>query len=187
MSKILLLTLCLWAGAAQAGIIELGASGNYRLSRIDDDNKQEMTSYTGTISYYFWEMSALELSYTQGKSVVTYMFPGETTHTYITTVFELIGLDLVLTLGDKQSVFLPYIKVGGAYIRKEIAREVEGVSGVQRIPAPDGIVPSAGIGFKIRFTQTLSLKVGVDAWTSPPDREPVTVDYAGRAGLSWMF
>jgi hypothetical protein len=186
MIKFFILLMALWSGAAQAGFVEIGASGNYRISRIDDNNKQELVSYTGSVSYYFWELSALELSYTQGQQVVTVQFEGETTRTTMTTFFELIGLDLVLTLADKQSMLQPYIKVGGAYLRKEIVRDVEGL-GRTKMDSPAGVVPSAGIGFKLRFTQTLSFKVGVDAWTSPLDREPVTIDYAGRAGISWMF
>lgn len=186
MIKSLLSLFVLWSSAASAGYVEVGASGNYRISKIDDDNKQELISYTGSISYYFWELSAIELSYTQGRQVVTTKFPGETAHSITTTFFELFGLDLVLTFADKQSSFQPYVKVGGAYMSKQIVREIEGISR-DKVDAPEGLVPSAGIGFRLKFTNALSLKVGVDGWTSPPDHDPVTVDYAGRAGLSWMF
>ena len=38
-------------------------------------------------------------------------------------------------------------------------------------------------------TKELSVKLGLDAWTSPLGKkdQPVVVDYAGRAGISWMF
>lgn len=43
--------------------VELGANANYRRSAFDSNNYQELISYTGSISYYFMEMSAIELSY----------------------------------------------------------------------------------------------------------------------------
>lgn len=170
---------------ASAGIFEVGGSGNYRISRLDKDNYQEMTSYTGSVSYYFWEMSALELSYTEGEQIVVLKIPTEN-KTTTTTIFKMAGLDLVITLASKESVIQPYIKAGGAYITKDMYREVETV-GMDRLPSQKGLVPSAGAGIKIKFTNTMSLKVGVDAWTSPSNQKPTTIDYAGRAGLSWMF
>ena len=182
---ILLFGLLLVSPSAFAGIFEVGASGNYRISRIDNDNYQEMVSYTGTISYYFWEMSAFELSYTEGTQIVVLQIPTEN-KTTTTTSFKMGGLDLVLTLADKDSVFQPYIKVGGAYIKKEIYREVATL-GIDRLPSSEGVVPSAGVGFKVKITNAFSIKAGVDAWTSPSNQKPTTIDYAGRAGVSWMF
>jgi hypothetical protein len=50
------------------------------------------------------------------------------------------------------------------------------------------LVPSAGAGFKISITDALSLKVGVDVWASDAINLPTTtMDYAGRAGISWLF
>jgi Outer membrane protein beta-barrel domain len=185
--NLMLLAGLLIPSLAQAGFIELSATGNYRISRIDEDNYQEMVSYTGSVSYYFWELSALELSYTEGIQVVVLKIPGDN-KTTTSTKFSLAGLDLVLTLADKQSAFQPYIKVGGAYLTKRIEREVEGIpNGNDSIDAPSGAVPSAGLGFKVKLTNQMSIKVGVDAWTSPLDRDPVTIDYAGRAGMSWLF
>lgn len=144
-----------------------------------------MVSYTGSLSYYFWEMSALELSYTEGTQVVVLSIPGDNKNV-VTTQFRIIGGDLVLTLADKDSLLQPYVKVGGAYMTKKITREIQTV-GSDHLDAPSGLVPSAGVGFKIKISQGLSIKVGVDAWTSPPEKKPVTVDYAGRAGISWLF
>ena len=181
----ILVGLSVAAPPAEAGLFELGSSGNYRISRIDKDNYQEMVSYTGSISYYFWEMSAIELSYTEGEQIVVLKIPDEN-KTTTTTIFRMAGLDLVLTLAGKESPFQPYIKVGGAYIKKEMYREVETL-GTDRLPSSEGLVPSAGVGFKIKLTDAMSIKMGVDAWTSPSNQEPTTIDYAGRAGISWMF
>lgn len=173
--------------SSSAGFVELGGSGNYRISKIDADNYQELLSFTGSMSYYFWEMSALELSYTEGKQIVSLKINSDPNKTVTTTIFRLAGLDLVLTLAGKESVLQPYVKVGGAYIQKEILRQVVGFGSPDRIDSPSGVVPSAGVGFKVKISQTFSIKVGVDGWSSPLNRKPVTWDYAGRAGVTWMF
>ena len=48
-------------------------------------------------------------------------------------------------------------------------------------------MPSTGIGLKLRLNKTLSVKIGLSAWTSPLGEDDPTVDYAGRAGISWIF
>jgi len=53
---------------AFAGIFEISGTANYRRSQINDLNYQESQSVTASVSYYFMEMSALELSYTQGTA-----------------------------------------------------------------------------------------------------------------------
>jgi len=171
--------------AASAGYVELSGSANYRESKINKDNYQKLISFTGSISYYFWELSAIELSYTEGEQIVRIQ-PVGGEYTLVTTQFRMAGLDFVLTLAGKQSPFQPYIKFGGAYVDKKIFSKTE-IGGQKSIPYDPGVVPSAGIGFRIKFTNTLALKVGVDGWTTPLDQDPVTVDYAGRAGISWMF
>ena len=54
----------------------------------------------------------------------------------------------------------------------------------------EGISPSAGLGFKMALSQTLALKVGLEAWTSPITDDAnvkTTYDIAARAGISWLF
>lgn len=171
--------------SAKAGVIEMGTSATFRRSTIDENNFQESTSYTGTVSYYFWEMSALELSYTEGSSLLS-VKPVDDTKVITRSTFRLIGLDLVITLASQQSSLQPYIKIGGARISKKIVRQPEGLD-ASEIESPTGLVPSAGLGLKIVLGKAFSIKIGVDAWTSPLSESKPTIDYAGRAGVSWMF
>ena len=184
---ILTLAVTIFIGStAHAGYLELGSSANYRRSTIDSENFQESISYTGSISYYFMQSSALELSYTSGYSKIV-VTPGDITTQYVTeTDFSLTGLDLVFSVGGREDFFQPYLKLGGAYIQKKIYRQINGFS-KDKIGEQSGTVPSAGLGFKMKISKTFSIKIGVDAWTSPLDEEPVTVDYAGRAGFSWFL
>lgn len=183
--RILWLSL-LFIPVAHAGVIEIGATGNYRESYLTEKTYQKSVSYTGSISYYFWEMSALELSYTRGTNISSLKISTTDQQTINTTYFEMVGMDLVLTLADKQSYFLPYIKGGGAYLAKEMENQREGTP--MQKDSLYGLVPSAGLGFKLRLSQNLSIKIGADAWTNPHKSGQDTVwDYAGRGGFSWLF
>lgn len=182
----------LFTSNAQAGFFEVGASGSYRRSNIDETAFDESTSLTGSLSYYLNEASALELSYTDGRSKRS--INGDAPNGHVTSMFyKIIGLDLVYTIGGRGAGFRPYAKLGANYImEKKIVDQYRGPDGawlpantIQEDPA---LVPSAGLGFSLGLTQTTSLKVGVDAWSSRPmNKPPVTIDYAGRVGLSWMF
>lgn len=168
---------------ARAGFVEIGGSGNYRKSYIDQFNYTTVQSLTGSIAYYFWEMSAIEASYTNGQST------SVTTSYTASAYFEMTGLDFVMTFGEKDSAFRPYAKLGAAYQKKQIVYEQ-----VNQNPITDqteGPSPSAGVGFKLGVTQNFGIKVGVEAWTSPlsntSSSNPVTYDIAARAGISWIF
>ncbi len=172
---------------AHAGFIELGASMNYRSSGYDKDNFIQSTSYTASASYYFWEMCAWELNYTQGYSVQTTKGAGAGEKKYkVEDNIQMTSMDLVLSLASRQDPFRPYIKMGAGYLEKERFRKVDN-DPTERISSQNGIVPSGGIGFALSVTKEFSIKLGVDAWTSPLDEEPLVVDYAGRAGVTFMF
>lgn len=184
---IILAAFLFFAPKCFAGFTEIGLTANYRRSAIDNNNYQESISYTTSVSYYFWENSALELSYTDGYSLLSVKSSDAAEkRTTNETNFDLTGLDLVLSLASRQAPLQPYVKIGGAYMEKEVFRQNEG-DAKESIARQVGLVPSGGLGFKIGLTHTLALKFGVDAWTSPLTVKPLIVDYAGRAGFSWMF
>lgn len=170
---------------AWAGAYELGVSSTYRKSSIDSNNYQESVSYTGSLGYYFWDLSALEISYTSGESHVVTQPPGYT-KMLVRAKFQMTGLDLVMSTSGRDSSFQPYLKLGAAYIQKKISQQLDGQPS-QEVPGQKGIVPSAGVGFKINLTKQFAIKVGVDAWTSPLSDSSVLIDFAGRAGLSMLF
>jgi outer membrane protein W len=170
-----------------AAFYEIGASANYRRSAFDHDNFQELISYTASLSYYFMDMSAIELSYTNGYSELSVKSPDPIDPVTTTeTNFLLIGIDLVFSIAEKDDVVQPYVKIGGGYLKKEVFQQV-GDGDKTKIARSEGLVPSGGAGFKIMLTNSLSIKFGLDAWTTPLYEKPVVVDYSGRAGIGWMF
>jgi outer membrane protein W len=188
MRWISLLALLLATGPASAGFIELGASANYRSSGYDANNKIESLSYTASLSYYFWEMCAFELGYTTGYSKQVTKGTSALDHKEtIEDNIDLASLDLVLSFADRQDPFRPYIKVGGGYLTKDRFRQIDDGDTTRLVPRQEGLVPSGGFGLSLSLTKELSIKMGIEAWTSPPKYRPVIVDYAGRAGISWIF
>jgi outer membrane protein W len=172
---------------AFAGFIELGASANYRSSGYDKHNYIQSLTYTSSLSYYFWEMCAVELNYTTGYAKQATKAADPTApRTTVEDNIEMISTDLVLSFASRQDPFRPYIKFGGGYLTKERYRQVEGFD-KERISSQNGLVPSGGLGLAVNLTKEFGIKFGLDAWTSPLDEDPVIVDYAGRAGVSWMF
>lgn len=162
--------------------MDLGISGSYRKSFITEANTTVTESYTGSLAYYFWEYSALELSYTTGVSkAVTPNYEALST-------FQMSGLDLIITFASKDAPFRPYVKLGGAYQKKRIQyKQVGFATDTQEQEGPS---PSAGLGFRIALSQTFGIKAGVDTWTSPLSKDPnekITYDFAARAGVSWLF
>ena len=175
------------SAAAHAGFVELGLSANYRASGYDADNYINSVSYTGSFSYYFWEMCAWELNYTRGYSVQATKASGANEpKSKIEDSIEMTSLDLVLSLAERQDPFRPYVKTGVGYLTKDRYRKIDD-DPRELIQSQDGIVPSGGLGFALSLTKEFSIKLGVDAWTSPLDEKPLVVDYAGRVGVSFMF
>ncbi|RME17300.1 MAG: hypothetical protein D6797_02825 [Bdellovibrio sp.] len=185
MKKIFFLTLLTFSISAHAGIFELGASANYRHESYDENNFITSNSHTISLAYYFMEMSAIELSYTTGLVTQTTLAPLQEKETIYTRT-EISGLDFILSFAGRRAVFQPYIKAGGAYVKKEKFFETASV-GTLSLNGGEGLVPSAGIGFKIRLTQSLLLKLGADAWNNPIDKQSNQWDYVGKVGLSWYL
>lgn len=184
-----LVFLALGAASSQAfaGFFELGGSINYRSSGYDKNNYIESLTYTASGSYYFWEMCAWELNYTKGGSKqVTKGAATIDPKTMVQDDLSMTSLDLVISFAGRQDPIRPYVKIGGGYLTKERYRKIND-DAREKISGQDGMVPSGGLGLSVNVTKEFSIKLGVDAWTSPLDENPLVIDYAGRAGLSWIF
>lgn len=183
----------LWTIEAYAlGLFEVGGNVNYRKSFVTPETYDESLSYTGSLSYYFMSQSAIELNYTDGES--NRFMPASTYNIETLYKFSMVGADLVLVFADRTAAFVPYIKMGGAYFTKKnlttrfrdkATGSVFDTSTEEQKPM---WVPSAGLGLKIGLTQSMSLKVGLDFWSSRPlSEKPVRIDTSARVGLSWFL
>ena len=186
-----LVAVSILSSEAKANFIEVGVSGSYKRSNIGENAFDESQSLTGSFSYYFDESSAIEFSYTDGKN--RRMIGENQTDGQLTNmIYKMMGLDFVLTIGPREATLRPYVKVGSVYIVEKRITSQTWLNNVvfngTPIEDPPALVPSAGIGFKLTLTKEWSLKVGAEAWTSRPlSQTPVTIDYSGRVGLTWLF
>jgi hypothetical protein len=182
----ILVVLILFSLPVNAGVFELAASANYRRQQINDLNYQSSESITGSISYYFMEMSAIELSYTRGTSTLRAQPISSDPWLEYINEFTIYGADLVLTFAQQTSIFQPFAKIGVAHIVKDLIIKSP-VEAKRRTPSEPETVPSVGLGFKFRLTKTFSIKVGADAWITDQREDNSQFDYAGRAGVSWLL
>lgn len=176
---------------------ELGLSGNYRKAYLTDATSSqkafdENSAYIASFAYYFREMTAIELSYSQGAN--TRFIPSSSITSTTTHKYTLYGADLIFTFGKRTDQWIPYIKAGVAYFdRKSIDYEyIDNSTGLPLVAEPveldATVVPSAGFGLQVRITNYLSLKFGIDIWTSGAINKDIRdFDYAGRMGISWFL
>ncbi|MEQ1878412.1 MAG: OmpA family protein [Bdellovibrionia bacterium] len=169
---------------AYSGYVEVSATGSYRNSTVNDYTYSRTQAVTASIAYYFWEMSAFEISYTDSLSRSFGRTAISGTDYVETSRVKLAGGDFVLSFAGRQSSFRPYIKIGGANQTKTWIYE-EGL--VNTRVDSDGFSATGGFGFKFLLTEAFALKAGVDAWTNPLSEEKRIIDYAANAGVSWMF
>lgn len=171
------------APALHAGYVEISAQGSYRSTNVDEFNYSLSQSGTASIAYYFWEMSAIELSYTLGVAKV--FGRDDLARKNLTTVeYNSLGADLVIALAGREAPFRPYVKFGAARLVRSQKYEVEGVQPTAPI-TKEGVSPSAGLGFRILLGQGFSFKFGLDAAPSPTENSKI--DLYGNAGISFLF
>ncbi len=184
----LLLLASMSAFPALAINTELGISYNYKKSAFDADNTTEQQSSTGSLSFYFWEQVALEISYTNSLYVKKERQPA-TVDSFLrtTTQFsDVYGADLIYILADRKAIFQPFIKGGGAYVRvKQVVADTNNGNPWEITYA--GLSPSYGVGFKFFLTDAFAIRTSYDAIQTPVNNDTKVTDITGRAGVSWMF
>jgi hypothetical protein len=189
MRNLFFLAFCLALTApAFAMNTELGINYSYKKSAFDTDNNNEQQGATGSISLYFWERIALELSYTNSLYVKKEKQPDRAGAFLRTTTqySDVYGADLIFILSaDRKAVFQPYIKAGAAQVK---VRQVVQDTGAEAWEINySGLSPSAGVGFKFFLTDAFAVRTSYDAIQTPVNNETKVTDVTGRVGVSWMF
>ncbi|MEN0058876.1 MAG: outer membrane beta-barrel protein [Bdellovibrio sp.] len=171
---------------AQALYTEVGVSYGRKTTTFDENNSFDSESLTGSLSLYFLERMALELSYTEAlglrKEKASSTDPQRTT----TQRSKIMGADLILTFADKKSLLQPYIKGGGAQISRYQEIKIEGQD-TYTLEPETATVPSYGAGLKIQLTETFGIKLSYDVWKTPIGGGLQTDDSSIRAGVTWIL
>ncbi len=179
-----LMTLFSGPQVAKAFFTEVSVSYMQKKTSFDAFNTYSAESTTGSLSFYFLERLALEMSYTDGTSVKEERVSSAQQTTVQKT--QVIGADLIWILADRKAVFQPYLKGGAAQITRKQTIKVDNT--LVETLAPDvAIAPSYGIGCRFAITETFGLKLSYDIWKTPIGGGATTDDNAIKAGLSWIF
>ena len=185
MKKIIILTLLiLFSQSSWALMTELGISYSYSKKTFNATNYYQSDSKSASVSLYFFEKLALELSYTD-QFYESQESDSNTTRT-VQQSSQITGADLIYVLTDQRSAFQPYIKGGAAYIAKKKQIKYVNVDVID-IPTKDGVAPSYGVGLKFKMTEKFSVKLGYDVWQTPLDDGTTTDDTSFKVGVSWYL
>lgn len=165
---------------------EVGLSYSRKTTTFDENNSFDTESITGSLSLYFLERMALELSYTDGLGLRKEKASASDQKRTTTQKSQVMGADLILTFADRKSLLQPYIKGGGAQISRYQEVKIEGQD-TFTIEPETATVPSYGAGLKIQLTDTFGLKFSYDVWKTPIGGGLQTDDNSIRAGITWVL
>lgn len=185
-----LVILCLFVSfSAEALVTEIGVNYARKRTTFNTDNFVDSESLTGSLSLFFMERLALELSYTSALGVRKEKLTSGTTVLSDRTVVQttqVIGSDLIWVFSDRKSTFQPYIKGGVAQIKR--VQEVKDSSFAVNVLEPEvSMVPSYGAGLRISITERMGIKLSYDAWRTPVGDGSHTTDDSIRAGITWVL
>lgn len=165
---------------------ELGVNYGRKKTSFDNDNYLDSESTTGSVSLYFLERLALELSYTEAlarrEEKASPSDPKRSTLQKSTVM----GADLILTFADRKALFQPYIKGGIAQIERHQSIKIEGQDTFTLTPEK-AAVPSYGVGIKIALTESFGVKLSYDLWKTPIGDGNQTDDTSLRVGVTWIL
>lgn len=181
---LLFFTLNLLGFSSYALVTEVGLSYGYSKKTFNATNYYQTDSKSGSLSFYFLEKWALELSYTES------FYESQESDTNSTRTVQqsskISDTSLIYMMLDKRSFVQPYIKGGAAYIKKEQTVKYVNASAIE-VPPSAGWAPSYGAGLKFAITERLSIKLSYDVWQTPLSDGTNSDDTAFKAGLSWYL
>lgn len=181
-----LLTLFLLPLSSEAMFTEVGLTYGRKKTTFDANNNYDSESTTGSVSFYFAEKIALELSYTEATGIQNQQASVTDSPRTIYQKTQIVGSDLILVFADKKALFQPYIKGGAARISRR--QEIKDGNFPTQVLEPDvAVAPSYGVGLKVALTQTFGLKASYSVWQTPIGGGAKTNDDAVSAGITWMF
>lgn len=179
-----LLLLLFVSARAEALATEIGLSYGYQKKTFNATNFYQTESKSASLSFYFLERLALELSYTD--SFYESHESDSSSTRIVQQSSQFADSSLVFMLLTKGYPVQPYVKGGAAYITKTQTVKYENASAID-IPPSRGWAPSYGAGLKILLTERFSVKLSYDVMQTPLSDGTNSDDSTFRAGLSWIL
>lgn len=176
--------LLLSAETSQAMVTEFGLSYGYSKKTFNSSNFYQTDSKSSSLSFYFFEKWALEMSYTD-----SFYESQESDSNSTRTVQQSSNVSngsLIYMMLDKKDLIQPYIKSGVAHITKKQIIKYLNASAIET-PESIGWAPSYGAGLKFVLSERFSIKLSYDVWQTPLSDNTNSDDTSFRAGLSWYL
>jgi hypothetical protein len=169
---------------SEAMVTEMGLSYGYSKKTFNATNFYQTDSKSASLSFYFLEKWALEMSYTDS------FYESQESDSNSTRTVQQSSLvsngSLVYMMMDRKSMVQPYIKAGGAYITKKQTVKYLNASPIETPPSK-GWAPSYGGGLKFVLSEAFSIKLSYDVWQTNLSDGTNSDDTSFRAGLSWYL
>jgi len=172
--------------SAHAIFTEVGVNYGRKKQSYDANNNYDSESTTASISLYFAERIAVELSYTEAAGVQNVQVLSTDIPRTIYQKTKIIGSDLILVFADKKALLQPFIKGGVAQISR-VQTIKDGNLSVQTLEPDVAVAPSYGMGIKLALTEAFGVKMAYSVWQTPIGGGAKTNDDALSAGVTWMF
>jgi outer membrane protein W len=165
---------------------ELGFTYGRKKTTFDSANNFDSEYLTGSVSLYFAERIALELSYTDATSLQNQRASSADTPRTVYQKTQIIGGDLIYVFADRKALLQPFVKAGVANIsrRQEIK---DGGFNTSPLDPDEALAPSYGFGVKVALTDNFGVKASYSVWQTPIGGDSKTNDDAVTAGVTWMF
>lgn len=181
---ILILLLIFLSSKSQALVTEIGLSYGYSKKTFNTSNFYQTDSKSASLSFYFFEKWALEMSYTDA------FYESQESDTNSTRTVQqsskIGGSSLVYMMQDRRNMIQPYIKAGAAHISKKQTVKYLNASAIET-PESVGLAPSYGAGIKFVLSEKLSFKLAYDVWQTPLSDSTSSDDTSFKAGFSWYL
>lgn len=175
-----------------AFLTEFSVSYAQKKTYFNNLNYNNTESTTGSVSFYFMEKMAVELSYTDASILREETIFNGTGFQQQTSLQKMAvyGADLILMLADKKAVLQPYLKGGVAQIHKTLTTKNSDIFVYDTDPI-NSTSPSYGAGLKISLSESFGVKISYDAWrTESKDsngNKSTVEDSSIRAGITWIL
>ena len=183
---LILLALIILPLSSHAIFTEVGLNYARKKQSYDANNNYDSESTTTSISLYFAEKLALELSYTEAAGIQNVQVLATDVPRTIYQKTKIMGADLIVVFAEKKALLQPFIKGGVAQISR-VQTIKDGNLSVQTLEPDVAVAPSYGMGLKIALTEAFGVKLAYSVWQTPIGGGAKTNDDALSAGVTWMF
>jgi hypothetical protein len=163
--------------SASAGTIELSGSFSFNQSNYGPSNYEWTRSWSGSIGYYFFILSEIEISFEDVLNRSNLALSGDTTFHD-----QIYSIDWVQSLAPKDFFFQPYVKIGIG----QLNRDASGTYPTGQSPPLiyDSVTAVAGAGVRFFLGHFFALHVEGTSYLTDGNISTWSDNFSFKAGFS---